>query len=216
MSRSSYDQQLQRLFDTSQEDYNAPPWPATQAPQFRTRYDSMEQKHWCPNCRENFEPLTGFRTKYDLALQQHWCPKCNGGSPSPPLGKFSYACSPGLGCHLLQQAPGSGPSGVRYSNKQACEAKCAKPPHPSPPLGKFSYACSPGLGCHLLQQAPGSGPSGVRYSNKQACEAKCAKPPGKHNWCTGLQHSECDQRHPACVWTPGGSSGGGSCGMSRP
>lgn len=162
MFRSSYDQQLQRLFDTSQENYNAPPWPATQAPQFRTRYDSAVQKHWCPNCRENFEPLTGFRTKYDLALQQHWCPKCNGGS------------------------------------------------QPSPPLGKFSYACSPGLGCHLLHQAPGSGPSGVRYSNKQACEAKCAKAPGGHDWCAGLQHSECDQRHPACVWK-GTYGGAGKC-----
>jgi len=141
MSRSSYDQQLQRMWGQAEE-YNAPPWPATSAPQFRTKYDARLQKGWCANCdhpkelphpqavfppREGFEPLFGFRTKYDEHLQHHWCAKCNGSGPTPsprPVGAFSFVCSPGVGCHRDNRAPGHGKDGVRYSNLQACQSKC--------------------------------------------------------------------------------------------
>ncbi len=157
MSRSSYDQQLQRMWGDQMEGYNAPPWPATSAPQFRTRYDARVQKGWCANCdkpramphpqavfppREGFEPLFGFRTSYDKKLQQHWCPRCNGSSPHhDPMGQFSFVCSPGLGCHRDNRAPGHGSDGVRYSNLQACDSKCKSPG----PDGAFSFVCSPGL-----------------------------------------------------------------------
>ena len=133
MSRSSFDQQMQRNHNPYREDYHAPPWPEQQ-----------------------------YRTEFDKELQQQWCPKCGGGG-AHPLTPFSFACSPGIGCHKLQEAPGPG----RYSNYAVCAKNCKTPDGPGK-LGGFSYACSPGIGCHLLQQPPGNG----RYSNYAACGQK--------------------------------------------
>ena len=52
--RSSYDQQMQRLFGA--ENYNAPPWPATSAPEFRTKFDRVLQAVWCPKCGGGIVP----------------------------------------------------------------------------------------------------------------------------------------------------------------
>ena len=202
MSRSSYDQQLQRMWGQDVEGYNAPPWPATSAPQFRTKADARLQKAWCDNCanpsqrsqpsavfpRENYEPLFGFRTEADKKLQAYWCPSCSHHAPQPKphhnLGGFSFMCSPGLGCHKDSRAPGQGSDGVRYSNMEACESACQQRPHPQPPpgphhnLGGFSFVCSPGLGCHRDSRPPGHGSDGVlRYSNMTTCESACPKRP---------------------------------------
>lgn len=135
MSRSNYDQQMQQTHNPYREDYHAPPWPEQQ-----------------------------YRTQFDKELQQQWCPKCGGGG-AKPLNPVSFACSPGVGCHKLQEAPGPG----RYSNYQACAADCKSPT----PLGGFSFACSPGIGCHKVAQPPGPG----RYSNIQACSQSCQSSP---------------------------------------
>lgn len=151
MSRSSYDQQLQRLWGQDVEGYNAPPWPATSAPQFRTKADARMQKAWCANCsepslrpsetdvfpRENYAPLTGFRTEADKKLQAHWCPSCSGAAHHHPLGQFSFVCSPGLGCHPDNRPPGHGSDGVRYSNLQACKSHCNNGPQPKPRPGPY-------------------------------------------------------------------------------
>ena len=97
MSRSSYDQQLQYMWAQDVENYNAPPWPATNAPQFRTQADSRLQNAFCNDCakpnqpfessavfpRENYEPLFGFRTEADKKLQDYWCSECSHPQPHP-------------------------------------------------------------------------------------------------------------------------------------
>ena len=44
------------------------------------------------------------------------------------LGQTSFACSPGIGCHELQQPPGRDKFGTRYSNMSDCQKSCSKTP----------------------------------------------------------------------------------------
>lgn len=77
---------------------------------YRTDYDKVYQKLFCPDgCDRPHVP--------------HHPPKPE---PAPqPAGKpFSYACSPGIGCHMLQQEPGKDESGTRYSNLEECSKNC--------------------------------------------------------------------------------------------
>lgn len=78
------------------------------------------------------------RTRYDQEMQAMFAPNCGKKRPHRHphphphphnLGDVSYACSPGLGCHLLHQSPGTDASGTRYSNMEACNNACS---HSSP------------------------------------------------------------------------------------
>jgi hypothetical protein len=46
-------------------------------------------------------------------------------SPQPPSQPFAFACSPGLGCHRVNESPNKA-RGL-FSDMQSCNASCAKP-----------------------------------------------------------------------------------------
>ena len=92
---------------------------------------------------------------------------------NPLQPAVSYACSPGLGCHLMHSAPDAA-NGL-YSTMESCSATCKTPSQPA-----ISYGCSPGLGCHLMQSTPD--PANGLYSNMENCLATCKTPsPGGQN-----------------------------------
>ena len=64
-----------------------------------------------------------YRTKYDQDYMHAFSPYCSEKAVQK-VGEISYACSPGLGCHLLQQSPGKDASGTRFSNLNACVKSC--------------------------------------------------------------------------------------------
>ena len=94
--------------------------------------------------------------------------QCNS-IPCHDNNAFAFACSPGIGCHLVHEAPNAA-KGL-YSNMAACDLSCSLP---SPPLGVFSFGCSPGLGCHLVKEAP-SAQKGL-FANIESCESTCQTP----------------------------------------
>ena len=97
-----------------------------------------------------------FRTRYDQEMQALFAPNCSSKRKLPHnLGHVSYACSPGLGCHLLHQAPGRDASGTRYSNMDDCNKSCTHPhvaPH-SIPTHLIPGSHHPAHPAHLI---PGS------------------------------------------------------------
>jgi len=132
----------------------------------------------CTNC--------GVYGEYRRLCNYNACESCK----PQPLGGFSFGCSPGLGCHEVQQPPNHA-AGL-YSNYKACEQNCQQ--HSN----AFSFGCSPGLGCHEVQQPPNHA-AGL-YSNYQACEQNCQQGSGKSYDCVevgsyGQQHGMCVAKH---------------------
>jgi hypothetical protein len=140
---------------------NAPPRPAIPARVARPgRYENMQTCQ--ANCLTPVKPI-----------------------PSNPLGAFSYACSPHIGCHKVNQPPGPG----RYSNIQDCKNNCGIPAQ------ELSYVCSPDIGCHRVNQAPNGKD---RHATLSKCTLDCGIPT-KH---TGSWHCKNVNPNfpPTCSW----------------
>ena len=131
----------------------------------------------CTNC--------GAFGEYRKLCNYNVCESCT----SPPLGGFSFACSPGLGCHEVNQPPNHQQG--RYSNYKACAEQCNQ--HSN----AFSFACSPGIGCHKVNQPPNH-QQGL-YSNIKACESNCAALGRSYDCVTvggyGGTHGMCVMKH---------------------
>jgi hypothetical protein len=84
---------------------------------------------------------------------------------------FAFACSPGLGCHKVNEAPNN--ANGTYSNMLDCNSNC-KYPTPPNPMGTFAFACSPGVGCYKVNEAPNN--ANGTYSNMLDCNTNCLKP----------------------------------------
>jgi len=137
-------------------------------------------------CPPNFKCVESSQHNQKIGAPGHCVPLKLGPGGQHHLGGFSYQCTDGLGCHLVQE-PASVHAG-RFSNYQQCEKSCSVPTH----LQTY-YRCDGKQGVACTGPYPGF-PDAKRglFASKAECQEGtiCGKPvvvkPMWPEWDTGV------------------------------